>query len=476
MNNQLSDIDAILDHLYAHDEAIPPQGENQPHRTINVYIDVEEEDSQALPPTVEGTLDTDRNRTVPLPDEQITPPSPGPTTEPHTATSSVQPTHHPSMHPRLIVLVVTLVAVLATLIGLTIRVALSPLLAPSTTITLVTTSQHLTTTSTLQLVTTGTADPTKQQVPGRALPTITMSQQKTIATTGTAHQDATAGHGIITFYNSATSTQMIPAGTVLIGADGVQLVTDADATIPTAVFPTFGQASIAAHAAITGPGGNVRAGDVYGACCRLNVSAVNGAFHGGQDARTYQTVTPQDIQGAATSATTSLEQSVQAALQTQVQARETLITPLNCTQKVTPDHQPGEEAAQVSITIDETCTGTVYSTQAWTSITAQIATQDATKRLGTGYTTTGIQTSIIKATPTTHGMIDLQIKSMSIWTYQYGPEQEQSIKAMIAGMRKDKATATLLHLAGVQSVSITTTNGTTVPTDARNIHLLFVQL
>jgi len=475
MNNQLSDLDAILDHLYAHDEPTT-QDENPPRRTINVYIDVEEQDSQALPPTVEGTLDTDRNRTPPLPDEQIAPPSPAPTTEPHKAASSVQSPRRPSMHPRLIVLIVALVAVLATLIGLNIEVVLLSLFAPEATITLVTTSPHLITTSTLHLVTTGTADPTKHQVPGRALPAITMSQQKTVATTGTAHQDATTGHGIITFYNSATSTQMIPAGTVLIGADGVQLVTDADVTLPAAVFPTFGQASVSAHAAITGPGGNVRAGDVYGACCRLNVSAVNGAFGGGQDARTYQTVTPQDIQGAATSATTNLKQGVQAALQTQVQPSETLITPLTCTQKVTPDHQPGDETTTVSITIEETCTGTVYSTLAWTSITAQIATQNATRRLGTGYTNTEIQTSIIQARTKAHGGVDLQAKSMSVWAYQYGPEQEQSIKAMIAGMSQDKAKTTLLHMTGVQSVSITTTNGTTVPTDARNIHLLFVQV
>jgi len=471
MNNQLSDLDAILDHIYVQGNP-NPQDAGQPRRTITVYIDVEEEDANALPPTVDSTLDKPATTT-----RADAPTEPTKTEQPTSDHLPVQPTSNRPTTRRLprLVLVLMLIASVGLVVGLG-TCLLVPLLAPSATITLVTTSPHLTTTSTIHLVTTGTADPTKQQVPGRALPAITMSQQKTIATTGTAHQDATAGHGIITFYNGATSTQTIPAGTVLTGADGVLLVADADATIPAALFPTFGQTRVPAHAAITGPEGNVRAGDVYGACCRLNVSAVNTAFRGGQDARTYQTVTPQDIQGAATSATTSLEQSVQAAFQTQVRATEMLVTPLDCMQKVTPDHQQGDEAAHVSITIDETCTGTVYSTQAWTSIIAQNATQDATKRLGTGYTNTGIQTSITQVTPTAHGAIDLQIKSMSVWAYQYGPEQVQSIKAMIVGMSQDKAKTTLLHMAGVQSVSFTTTNGTTVPTDIAHIHLLFVQV
>jgi len=480
MNNQLpNNIDDILASIYPQDEGTPlqRQDENLPRRTINVYIDVEEEeDSQALPPTVEGTLDTDRNSTVPLPDEQTAPPSPAPTTELHKAAPSVQPKRRPSMRPRLIVLIVALVAVLATLIGLNISFALLPLFVPSATVTLVTTSQHLTTTDTLELVTSGIANPTKHQIPGRVLPAITMSQQKRVSTTGTGHQDATAAHGILTFYNSATYPQTVPAGTLVTGTDGMQVVTDTDATIPAASFPTFGQRSIMAHAVLVGPQGNIRAGDVYGACCRVNVSAVNSAFTGGQNARTYQTVAPQDIQGVVNSVTTSLAQSVQAALHTQVQATETLVTPLECTQHMTPDHRVGEEATIVMVTIDETCTGSVYDTQAFTTMTTQEATQDATKRLGTVYTPTDIQTSITQATRAAHGTVALQVKSSSVWAYQYGPEQEQRIKTMIAGMSRDKARAIVLHLVGVQSASVTLTQGTTIPTDTAQIHLLFVQV
>jgi len=475
MNDQLpNNLDDILDHIYRQDEAMPQQDENQPRRTINVYIDIEGEDSQALPPTIEGTLDT-HNNTIPLPDEQTEPSSP--TTEPHQTALPVQPARRPpSMRPRLIVLLVALVAVLATLIGLNISFALSPLLAPSATITIVTTSQHLTTSSTLQLVTNSTADPTKNQIPGRTLAAITMSQQKSVPTTGTTHQDAKAAHGLLTFYNGATYTQTIPAGTVLTGADGVELVTDADAIIPAAVFPTFGQASVAAHAVIAGTGGNVRAGDVYGTCCRLNVSAANSVFHGGQDARTYQSVTQQDITSVATSIKASLEQSVQAAFQAQVQATETLVTPLTCTSKVMPDHEVGEEAIQIQVMVSETCTGTTYSTQALTTLATQRATQDTEKRLGVGYTTTGSQTRITQTHTTNHGTTELDITSVGLWAYPFSQEQQDAMKVRIVGMSKDRATATLLHMVGVQSVSITIKDGTTtLPKDVQQIHMLFVQ-
>jgi hypothetical protein len=485
MNNQLpTAIDAILasiDHFTTTDDA---QDGNHAPRTLNIYIDIEEqEDSQALPPTIEGTVETPHspNTTIPLPDEEQTePPLPPPTTttESHKTVPPVQSKRRASMRPHLLVLVVALVAVLATLIGLNVSFVFMPLFAPSASITIVTQSQRLTTKSIVELVTKGNADQRANQVPGRMVPTITMSQHKTIPTTGTTHQDAIAAHGLTTFYNSATYAQTIPAGTTLTGADGVVLITDTDAPIPAAVFPTFGQASVTAHAIMPGTGGNVRAGDVYGACCsRLNVSAVSNAFHGGQDARTYQSVTQQDITNGTTSIKTSLEQSVQAALQAHVQPSETLITPLACTSKVTPNHEVGEEATQVQVMVSETCTGTTYSTQALTRIATQRATQDAERRLGPGYTTTGLQTRITHVQANTHGTTELDITAVGVWTHPFSQEQQDAMKVMIAGMSKGKATMTLQHVGGVQSVFVSITkNGTTLPKDVQQIHVLFVQM
>ncbi len=461
MNEQQErEISDLLTHIYSHSDT-KPEDESQPRRTLNIYIEVDEEDNEEeSTPTVESTLDEDE---TPLPTEQPPTEQPQPThvTEPHiTRQQRRRPT----------ILLVCLVPLIGILAGITYALVL-PLFTPSATVTIVAASQQISTTSTLQVVTNGTADPMKNQVPGRILPAITMSEQKTVPTTGTTRQAAQAAHGFITFYNAAPYIETIEAGTLLTGADGIQVITDQDAIIPAAIMPTEGQTTILGHAVTTGLQGNIRAGDLYGACCRLNIFVANGAFQGGQNARTYQSVTQQDIKSVVSNIKTSLEQSVQAALQTQVQATETLLTPLSCTSNVTPDHQPGEEATQVHVTINETCTGTTYNTQAVTTLTTQKATQDAEKRLGRGYTTTGVR--ITHAHPTNHG---LEITGVSLWAYPFTQEQQSSIKAMIAGMSKDRATATLLRIAGVQSVAITLKNSTTLPSDAQQIHLLFLQV
>src|SRR5262249_7252153 len=128
-------------------------------------------------------------------------------------------------------------------------------------------------------------------------------------------------------------------------------------------------------------------------------------------ARDYQMVTPQDIDPAVSSLKTSLEQSIQAAFQTQIHADETLVTPFSCQQSVLPDHQPGDEATQVTITVNETCTSMVYSTQAYQNLTTQIASQEAKRLLGDGYRLTEeIQSSINQVTPKDHKTFDLQVK------------------------------------------------------------------
>src|SRR5260370_22390289 len=88
---------------------------------------------------------------------------------------------------------------------------------PTATITLLAKSKTVTATGTLQLQT-------------RAIPPITLSQSQTIQTTGKEHQDARASQGTITFYNGLYTSQTVQAGTILTGADGVQIATDQNAS------------------------------------------------------------------------------------------------------------------------------------------------------------------------------------------------------------------------------------------------------
>jgi hypothetical protein len=375
-------------------------------------------------------------------------------------------------HPLSLVLAMLCVLIASVLIAL----YLVPMLNSSATVTIVPVSRQITADSTMTVVTGQTQSGTSQ-IPGRELAAVTMSQAKTTAATGTAHQEAQAAHGVVTFYNAAPSWQTVSAGTLLTGADGVQIVTDQDASIPAVNYPTLGQATVTAHAVTTGPGGNIRAGDIYGTCCRLNVSAVNSVFSGGQDARSYTIAKQQDINTVATNLKTSLDQSVQAALQTQIHSDETLITPLPCKPTITSDHQAGEEATQVQVTVSETCSGAVYNTQQYQSVVTQIDTQEAAKQLGgEGYTLAGdVHSSISQARAKDHNTIDLTVKAAGTWVYQFSQEDKQHIMALVAGKSKAKAITLLEHVPGVQAVSLTVKNNSAnLPTDSKNIHLVFL--
>ena len=137
-----------------------------------------------------------------------------------------------------------------------------PLLTATASITVMPVQTPMSTTTTLAVVTAGTvsSQQQQQQIPGRLLSSLTLSGQRTVATTGVGHQAAAAAHGTVTFYNAALYVQIIPAGTLLVGMDSVQVVTVQDAILPAAVLPTDGQATVVAHAMPIGPTGNIRAG------------------------------------------------------------------------------------------------------------------------------------------------------------------------------------------------------------------------
>ena len=339
-----------------------------------------------------------------------------------------------------------------------------PLWTSTTTVTLVPITRTIKNRLT---VTIGSTDKTHSWVPGRILPTVTMSQAHTVVTTGKTHQDAQSAHGYITFYNGATYAQTIPAGTLLTAANGIQVITNQDSTISAVNYPTLGQASVSAHVIQAGPAGNLKAGAIYGPCCRVNISAVNGAFRGGQEERDYQTVTQHDIDAAGASLKASLDQSITAALQTQVLSTETLATPLHCQQKMSADHQPGDEAASVHVTLDETCTGMVYQTQALQTLITQALTTQAKQQLGAGYTSNGD----IHITTTAQRTTTIQATGTSTWVYQFSQAEQESIKTSIAGKSQAQAKRLLLARLGIQSVSFS--NIAILP-DAQHIRLVFI--
>ncbi|HEY7413683.1 MAG TPA: hypothetical protein VH593_00705, partial [Ktedonobacteraceae bacterium] len=201
----------------------------------------------------------------------------------------------------------------------------------------------------------------------------------------------------------------------------------------------------------------------------------NAAFSGGQEARDYQSVTQTDITRVAASLKSSLDQSEQAALQTQVQSSETLVTPLPCQESVTSDRHLGDEATQVHITVSETCTGVAYNTLVYQDDVTEVLNQQAGKQLSEGYTLIGqVQSNITQVATNDQQQMTLHVTLAGTYDYVLSQEQQQAIKASIAGKSKAEATAAILHTAGVQSVSITSTQGDVLPHDMSQIHLQIV--
>lgn len=315
------------------------------------------------------------------------------------------------------------------------------------TVTLLAKSQQLSLTGTLQL--------------GRVISPFTLSQSQTVPTTGKGHQDAKQATGFITFYNGLFSEQTVASGTILTGSDGVQIVTDADANIPAengSIPPTLGQATVSAHAVTPGSAGNIPTGDINQPCCATAVRAVNTtSFSGGADERNFQTVAKSDITNVAAPLKGTVTQSMQTTLTGQLKSGETLTSP-TCATSQTADHQAGEEATAVKVSVSETCSGIAYNSQELTDKVTQLLTSQAMKKFGIGYSLFDPPQVDIKAAEINHTatplLVFLSFTAQSTWIYGISTQEQQTIKTLIAGKTTAKALQLLAALPGIELVAL----------------------
>lgn len=349
---------------------------------------------------------------------------------------------------------------------------------PTATVTITPDSRDLKTTYLLTAVT-GTPDAKQRQVQARQLSASSPSQSKTVPATGKfPAQQAT---GIITFYNGKTIDQKVNAGTTFNVSGGVQIITDKAVDIPAANPPSFGVATVSAHAVPAGAGGNIAPLTVnVRDCCGGGgtISAKNlTAFSGGQDA--YTVVAQSDIDGAATLLEASLTQSAKTALQKQVRSGEQLVAPAQCMNKVTSDRNAGDRSTNVTVTVTATCTGEAYDQKAAQGLAADLLKKDASTDPGAGYQLVGnLLTTVTsaKVVDTQKGTIALQVKAEGIWVYQFDDAKKQALANLIKGKSKKDALALLSTQPGVAKVSIDVSNGDTLPTDVSQITINVVPI
>jgi len=366
-----------------------------------------------------------------------------------------------------------------------IAMLVAPVATLAATVTLVPDTKTLSTRLTVTALSAGTPDPARQQVAARLLEVGSPTQSQSVPTTGTGNAPARMGEGTVTFYNAAPYSQTVAAGTVLTGADGVEIVTDAPAVIPAGNPPIEGEATVPAHAAAIGPQGNIAPLDLNGLCCLAGISVKNTmAFHDGQDAYDFPMVTRADIDQAAGPLVATLIAATQERLHAQVSPNERLAGQVQCQPAITPDHPVGSNASQVTVSVQVTCHAETYDYEAVARLVTGALMQQAMTTLGSGYVLHGtISTTIIPAGAPPHakpGTLTLLVSGQGAWVYQVRRAEQARLPKLIAGLSRQQATHVLQqqeadHLAAIH-IQITGlwTDGTTLPTDPARIHFAVV--
>ena len=284
---------------------------------------------------------------------------------------------------------------------------------------------------------------TQLDLPTHQLAPVTITKSQTAPTTGKGHQNAAAAGGTLTFYNGKFSSQMIPAGTIYTGSDGVKIVTSETLTIPAAQPPQFAVASTYAYALRPGAKGNITAGDINLALSSDLLVKNLTAFTGGHNARDFQAVAQADLNTLTMILKTALVERILQAFS--LQPGET-VTPTDCRYSTTADHGPGEEATTVTMKASYTCKGIAYNTQelerkAVAVFTTQILPGAQYELLNTSHP------QVIKINP-------LTVEVSGTWVYTLSQDYKQFLAERIAGDSPQDAKAYLLRTGFIIQATI----------------------
>ena len=176
---------------------------------------------------------------------------------------------------------------------------------------------------------------------------------------------------------------------------------------------------------------------------------------------------------------TTLAQSIQGALQGQLHPNEQLGT-LPCTPTVTSDHQPGDEATIVKVTVSETCSAIAYNSQELqTKATGYLATQTQYKTRA-GYSLFGtprVQVTQVTISSTSPHLVFLSFKAQGTWLYGISQHSQEQIKHLIASKTTQEAHDLLAALPGIESEAIRFSgfgDASRIPKQSRYIHLAII--
>ena len=283
-------------------------------------------------------------------------------------------------------------------------------------------------------------------IPTRTLAPVTVTRSQTAPTTGQDYQSARAANGALLYFNGSFTPQTVYAGTVYTGKDGIQVVTDQTTTINGAIPgnpPQFGQASLPAHAMLTGARGNIVAGDIN--IIGTSFQVRNAPFQNGRDARTYRAVAQFDLQQETRATTQQVQQTLPQAF---ILRDGEGVYETSCSTKTSADHAIGAEAATLTVTVSSTCQGIAYHLH---DLTHKATVAFMTTQPGANYHLAGrVQATIQRTAP-------LTVSIHGRWAYTFSADYQESLAENIAGATSSQARKLLVQTGVIADASIPTT-------------------
>ncbi|HZU67886.1 MAG TPA: serine/threonine-protein kinase [Ktedonobacteraceae bacterium] len=338
-----------------------------------------------------------------------------------------------------------------------------PAIASSATVTIIPTTDDLKNAFTISAVT-GTPSHSQHQVGAQVISASTPSNSLTVNATGTGTIPGTHASGTVCIDNFDTSSSL----TLLVGsvysntypdAPFFHMVLDATETLPPAPSPsTWSQKCGPAHVLEVGTiGNNIFNNNQYG---QLSYSVFTNSslrFTNGKDPQQYTAVQQSDINNAATTLINANSPDPQQVLQPQIQSNQRMVSTPQCKPNIVSNHQAGDRASNVTVTVHFTCSGEVYDYTGAIAMAVALLKAQAASKPGPGYALVGtIKTTFINATLSNpgNGTISIQVSAAGLWVYQFNTAQEQQLAQLIEGKSKQVALETLTNKPGIDKVSI----------------------
>ncbi len=307
-------------------------------------------------------------------------------------------------------------------------------------------------------------DSNKQEVLARVVTVSSASQSKTVSATGVRQTPAATARGTLTFINGTFSEFTVAAGTSIVTASGISIITNAPARIPASVpGGSEGTTVVGARAATGGAVGNIGALVLNKTCCSsTNAIFVKNyaAFSGGQDAQNYTFVQEGDIQGAINTLQPSLLGQAEAALKSNIHSNEQVAGSTTCSPTTSANHNAGDRTSSVTVTVNVTCQTQVYDQKGTLALVTNLLKSKATNDYGADYALVGNVVTQARVQNVNKGIVNLLVSAKGVWAYQFTTARQLELKKLIAGRSASDAATILQGQTGVAGASINPNSGT----------------